>query len=112
LCRRYFERFDFSGQYNEVLNPARADSTSIAAGNIYYYPKRTAPTFTSSAANTFRVNNGVNDEIANSVTAISLKTFCAVLRVTKTTANLTLNSCVYVNTETAGGAFIAYSAEL
>jgi len=70
-CQRYFERINYTYDPWTFITVATVPGTSSAinmVGSIYYETKRTDPTVTSTAANTFRQNGGnVSDNVATSI---------------------------------------------
>jgi len=70
-CQRYFERMNYTYDAWTFIAVATVPGTSSAInmiGSIYYETKRTDPTVTSTAANTFRQNGGgVSDNVATTI---------------------------------------------
>jgi hypothetical protein len=74
LCRRYFERFSPSVNYQNYASGQAFSSTS-ALGNFYFYPKRAAVTVAYPAASNFLIyNNTATGILATSINAGTLGT--------------------------------------
>jgi hypothetical protein len=112
LCQRYYERWDFvDNAYQDVALAFINSSTLVGAKLLWTVVKRAAPTLSSSAASSFRVNGSSGDSTATSVALVrsGINTFGADFG----TSGRTAGGSVYINRENlASPCFIAGSAEL
>lgn len=114
LCQRYYWQQLYTDTYENILDPARAESPNAARGTFYYpVTMRAAPSVGNNGVGNFRVNDSRgNDQTCNSITIGQVTPSKAVLIFGKATANLTVADCVYINTELANDAALYFNAEL
>jgi hypothetical protein len=113
-CQRYFEKIQPNSAY-QMLASGFATATTNGAFCLLYSIKRTSPSFTFTAGNTFAINNGA--DTATNVTSIAIN----VGRIGTQSANvhasvasgLTVgNGCLLNANATAANCSISISAEL
>lgn len=73
---------------------------------------RVAPTLTHNGVGNFRVNNDANDQTCNGITQTWATTQSSTISFSKATANMTVSTAGYINTELDNDAYLYFSAEL
>ena len=114
LCERYFEKIQPDSAY-QMLASGFVTATTNGAFCLLYAVKRTSPSFTFTAGNTFAINNGADS--ATNVTAIAINVGRIGVRSTNIHATvasgLTVGQgCLLMANATAASCSISISAEL
>jgi len=114
LCQRYFERIQPLVAY-QMIASGFATATTNGAFCLQYRTKRTSPTFTWTAGNTFTINNGADQVTATSAVAINggrVGTESANVHATVAAVLNVGDGCTFNAGVTAASCYINISAEL
>ena len=113
-CQRYFEKIQPDSGY-QMLASGFVTATTNGAFCLPYSIKRTSPSFTFTAGNTFAINNGA--DTATNVTSIAINagrigTQSANIHATVASGLTVGNGCLLMANATAANCSISISAEL
>jgi hypothetical protein len=112
-CQRYYQQYDYTDQYANVLTPTfNINSTQVRGTFQFAVEMRAAPTYTTNGAGNFRINNNTSDEVCAAVGSQGTTTHGTTLTFDKTTSNLSNGGISYVNTENTNDASLRFDAEL
>jgi len=113
-CQRYFYNLKYTAYYQTIKSPCRLHSTTIMQGEFMHpVTMRTGPTLGNNGVGNFRVNNNVGgDEVCSNIGLQTSTPTGATMNFSKTTANLSIGNCGYINTEANNDAELTFDAEL
>jgi hypothetical protein len=113
-CQRYYQRRDYTNTTYQSISMARSFGDNAGAAYFHHPVEfRTNPAFSSSSADSFRLNNGANDATVSFVTNDENTKSLSVVNFTTGTTGFGNNQAVYVNRQlTSSPCFVAFDAEL
>lgn len=109
LAQRYYEKLSSSGSFNALGGAGVFASTAIFRSYVNYYPKRVAPSFSSSAGSTF-VASAAGSNFAGSAISLGAANISASW-VSLTVTGATAGQAGYL-ADNNTSAFLAFDAEL
>jgi len=115
LCQRYYERNNYaqSGSYDTINVGYVSGGTTLVSVLVWKVSKRTLPTVTASAANTFRINGGGNaDNTCSDINFVSEQEFQTRCNADKSGGGMTKSQSAQLVRESTSTTFIQASAEL
>jgi len=106
-CQRYFEKREYVGAYQHISTSTNQDTTTVICDIYFNQQKRTTPTLSGSAANTWRVNGFANDATAGSVTFNTTGSNALRIGAVRSTGTHVAREASYINVENISP-YIAY----